>query len=105
MMDRGPRCVWIAPSEDPEARYLVPGCWERVLDWDADCTCKTTAEELAEAEARAEQLDGELQRIRDEYHALISAVGSHADGRMLLEAADRMSAKWRATRAGVARDR
>jgi hypothetical protein len=96
---RESRCVWIAPSEDPDARYLVPGCWERVTDWNAPCACKTTAEELAEAEATAQRLERELQRLRDDHHALVSAVGKHQDGSALLQQADKTASAWRAARA------
>lgn len=80
---REPRCTWIAPSDDPDARLLVPGCMERVLDWDADCTCKTTVEELAEAEERAARLQAELDHQRDLHHALVAAVGRHRDAASL----------------------
>lgn len=99
MSAREQRCAWIAPSEEPNARYLVPGCWTRVLDWDAECTCKTTAQEMDEADAKIARLERELQRISDDHHALISTVGKHPDARALLEAADKSAAEWRAIRA------
>ncbi|TDD97592.1 hypothetical protein [Actinomadura rubrisoli] len=67
------RCTWIAPSEDPDARLLVPGCMERVQDWDADCTCKSSAEELDELEARVAELEQQLDAQRDRYSSLHSA--------------------------------
>jgi hypothetical protein len=98
MSAREQRCVWIAPSEEPDDRYLVPGCWERVLDWDAECTCKSTAQEVDEAEAEIARLKDEMERVSNNYHALISTVSKHQDGQTLLEQADRMAAQWGAQR-------
>lgn len=92
---RETRCTWIAPSEDPNARLLVPGCMERVLDWDAACTCKTSSVELNEAEARIADLERQLRRSRDDHHALVAAVGRHPDGTGLFAAADKLRAAWR----------
>ncbi|GAA3958171.1 hypothetical protein GCM10023085_45800 [Actinomadura viridis] len=77
------RCAWIAPSEDPNTRLLVPGCMERVQDWEAPCTCKTTAEEVTELEERLTELKAEPDRQEDRYHALVAAVGQHHDAAAL----------------------
>ncbi|MFF5261323.1 hypothetical protein ACFY4C_20465 [Actinomadura viridis] len=80
---REARCTWVAPSEDPNTQLLVPGCWERVQDWDAECTCKTTADEVTDLEARVTELEAELDRQQDRYHALVGAVGRHHDAAAL----------------------
>jgi hypothetical protein len=99
---RETRCTWIAPSEDPDARYLIPGCWERVLDWNAPCTCKSTAQELDEAEERIAQLERELDQLKDYHSALRSVVGRHADGRTLIEDGYKLAGEWRAQKRLVA---
>ncbi len=34
------RCRWIRDPEVPGGRFLVPGCWNRVIHGDcADCHC------------------------------------------------------------------
>lgn len=92
---REQRCVWLMPSEDPDARYLIPGCWERVQDWDAPCTCKTTAQELDEAEARIAELQSKLQQIEDDRSALRSVVWKHKDGQALIEQGYKLADEWR----------
>lgn len=92
---REARCTWIAPSEDPNARLLIPGCWDRVLDWDAECTCKTTAQELDDADARIADLERQLRAEQDENHALCVAIGRHPDSAALFEAATQYRLGWR----------
>jgi hypothetical protein len=101
---REPRCTWIAPSEDPEARLLVPGCMERVQDWDADCTCKTSAEELDELEARVKDLEAQLDRALDRAQAFSSAVLEHQDAAALFKEADESFREWRKQKAAVRRE-
>ena len=103
MKPRETRCAWIAPSEDPDARYLVPGCWERVQDWDAACTCKTSAEELDERDARIAELEAELDRARDRDQSLRSAVLQHPDARGLFKQADESYREWRRKKDAVRR--
>lgn len=95
MSRRGLRCAWIAPPEEPQTRMLVPGCPERVQDWDAPCTCKTTDEELAEAEARSARLEAKLDRARDRYQALMGAVSRRPDASAIFKEADASFAEWR----------
>lgn len=97
------RCTWVAPSEDPNARYLIPGCWERVQDWDADCTCTTSAEELNELTARVADLEAQLDRERDRYSALRSAVMKHKDAAVLYAEATADFQEWRRMKAEVRR--
>ena len=42
------RCRWIADPSLPDGGFLVPGCWSRALDEDADCHCLTDDELAAE---------------------------------------------------------
>lgn len=88
MTDR-PRCTWYMPPEEPTARLLVPGCMERVLDPDADCTCPTTGTELQhlrqEAATLAEKLT-EAQRLFSDLH---SAAAKHPNANEIYQAADR----------------
>lgn len=98
---RETRCTWVAPSEDPAARYLIPGCWERVQDWDADCTCKTSAEELNELTARIAGLEARLDQAHDRYSSLHSAVLKHADSAALFVKADGDFREWRRMKAEV----
>jgi hypothetical protein len=99
---REARCTWIAPSE--AARLLVPGCWTRVQDWDADCTCKTTTQELDEADARIADLERQLQQSLDEQHAMAVAIGRHTDRAALFEAATKFRIEWRRQQAAAGRD-
>lgn len=101
---RESRCTWVAPSEDPDARLLVPGCWERVQDWDADCTCKTSAEELDELEARVAGLEAQLDLQQDRYHALSSVVGKGSDASALFKEAHESFREWRKQKAAVRRE-
>lgn len=100
---RESRCTWIAPSEDPDARLLVPGCWTRVQDWDADCTCKTSAEELDELEARVAALEAQLDLQQDRYHALSSVVSKRPDATALFKDAHESFREWRRQKAAVRR--
>lgn len=95
------RCAWVAPAEDPDARYLVPGCIERVQDWDAPCTCKTTRQELDGLAGRIAELEADLDRQRDRYHALLGAVGQHHDAAALHERAAENFREWRRQKAAV----
>ena len=101
---REPRCTWIGPSEDPEARLLVPGCWERVQDWDADCTCKTSAEELDELQARVADLEAQLDLQQDRYEALSGVVLKRPDAAALFKAAHESFREWRKQKAAVRRE-
>lgn len=62
------RCRWVRDSEVPGGRFLVPGCWNRVLYGDhAECHCTpsdTPAEPEAETQLdRVERLLGELVAV------------------------------------------
>ncbi|RJL19738.1 hypothetical protein [Bailinhaonella thermotolerans] len=83
------RCAWIAPAEDPDARLLIPGCPDRVQDWDAPCACPTTVEELGQAETRIAELTAELQALRHHVYGLTTAIDAHPDRASLFAAADR----------------
>lgn len=102
--NRETRCTWIAPSEDPDARLLVPGCWTRVQDWDADCTCKTSAEELDELTARVAALEAQLDLQQDRYHALSSVVGKRRDSSALFKEAHESYREWRKQKTSVRRE-
>ena len=42
-------CHWITDAEVPAGRYLVPGCWNRVVHGDdADCHCANRPDTLQE---------------------------------------------------------
>lgn len=104
MRARETRCVWVAPAEEPDARYLVPGCMERVQDWDADCACKTSAEELNEFEEQAARLADDLDAARDRYQSLMSVVARDCkDAVALLKAADESYRDWRRMKAETRR--
>jgi hypothetical protein len=97
------RCAWIAPSEDPDAQLLVPGCMERVQDCDAPCTCKTSAQELDELEARVAELEAELDRERDRSQSWSGVALRHPDSAALFAQADESFRKWRQMKDAVRR--
>lgn len=90
----GTRCTWVVPAEDPGARFLVPGCYERLEDGDAECTCPTTAEELA----RLQQLVADLERkLADQAEygvALTSVVSKLPGGAQILQEANGLGRQW-----------
>lgn len=98
---REARCVWLIPSEDPDARYLVPGCWERVQDWDAACTCPSTAAQLDEAEQKIAELEQKAPRDETYCSALRSVICRQPNARVLLEEVDVLYREWMAQRAAV----
>ncbi len=61
-------CKWYYDSSVPGGRYLVPGCWNRVVHGDdAECQCEGV-EEQADIEndllLRLERLELEVDRMR-----------------------------------------
>ncbi len=34
-------CRWIEDKDCPDGRFLVPGCWSRALNQEADCHCES----------------------------------------------------------------
>lgn len=100
---REPRCTWVAPAEEPDARFLVPGCMERVQDWDAECACKTSAQELDEADARIAELEAQLDRERDWHSAWRGVALQHRDGRVLFDRANASFKEWRRQKDAVRR--
>lgn len=100
-MTRETRCAWLIPAEEPDARYMVPGCMTRVQDWDADCTCTSTAEELDAAEEKIAELEAAALSQQDRMCALISVVGRMPNARALLEEVDRTVREWAVQRDAV----
>lgn len=102
MADRETRCAWVIPPDEPDARYMVPGCPERVQDWDAECTCPTTAEQLDEFEAKIRELEAEAMRASDRSSALIAVIGRFPNARELLDEVNQKVREWDAMRKRVA---
>lgn len=62
------RCRWHKASDVPGGRFLVPGCWNRVVYGDhADCHCetprKTMDDEISELRSRVRQLENKLESL------------------------------------------
>lgn len=72
-------CYWWT---DPDgALCLLPGCWSRVADPDAECTCATLAARLAATERTLHELR-RRQEYADRWHtALAEALDAHPAGR------------------------
>lgn len=58
------RCRWIEDASLPDGGFLVPGCWSRALNEDAECHCPTDNEIAAENE-RLRQENMKLRRRLD----------------------------------------
>ena len=56
-----PRCMW--HRDDDGNTVLIPGCWARVHDPDAECTCGAWSEDTARKTIRA--LKNTIYRERD----------------------------------------
>jgi hypothetical protein len=59
----------------------------RVQDWDAECTCTSTAEELDQAEAKIASLERQLAREKDMAQAFRSVLIQQPDSWSLVEKA------------------
>lgn len=56
------RCKWVRDPEVPGGKFLVPGCWNRVISGDsAECHCVGGTETTGERLER--KLDGLLKRL------------------------------------------
>lgn len=58
----GDRCRWHSDADVPNGRFLVPGCWSRVIYGDyADCHCvtpkKTLDDEISDLRLRVRALE------------------------------------------------
>lgn len=56
------RCRWHSAPDIPAGRFLVPGCWSRVIYGDyAECQCvtprKTLDDEISELRGRVRDLE------------------------------------------------
>ena len=56
------RCRWHSDPDVPGGRFLVPGCWSRVIYGDyAECQCvtprKTLDDEISDLRDRVQQLE------------------------------------------------
>lgn len=83
-------CYWWT---DPDgALCLLPGCWARVTDPDAECTCDKLGARLARAEQQLREAQ-EQQRYADRwYAALAEALDAHPAGRQIRADAQRRRA-------------
>jgi len=86
------RCCWYEPVEEPGTRMLLPGCMERVLDADADCTCPTTAEEIDRLKAEYADLASKAAGTSHAFSDLMSAVSAHRDAKAIFADADARTA-------------
>lgn len=60
------RCRWVTDPSMPDGGFEVPGCWTRVINEDADCTCPTDDELMHQNEI----LKRTNRRLRIEISAL-----------------------------------
>lgn len=55
-------CRWITDAEVPTGRYLVPGCWNRVICGDdAECQCSDRPETMQE---QIDRLQAEIEQLK-----------------------------------------
>ena len=55
-------CKWITDATLPLGKFLVPGCWNRVVHGDdADCQCADVPETLQE---QVNRLELEIERLK-----------------------------------------
>ncbi len=62
------RCHWVEDKDVPGGRFLVPGCWSRVIGGDdAECHCDggTGSDLLDEIEAFKKMADRLAERVRE----------------------------------------
>ncbi|KAB7850172.1 hypothetical protein [Streptomyces mobaraensis] len=71
-------CHW---HEEPDGtRTLIPGCAARAHDPDAECTCPSTASQLAFLRAELDAVRRDYRRFRRWHHCLLDALRTHPDG-------------------------
>jgi hypothetical protein len=58
----GDKCRWYRASDVPGGRFLVPGCWNRVIYGDhADCHCGSRDKQDGD---RIEDLENEVKKLK-----------------------------------------
>ena len=99
------RCHWV--RDDTGMTTLIPGCWPRVHDPDADCTCGEWSEDVAREKINAmkatiTRLQAENQNLRNLGRPkIIVYTEGMADGGRVLSARQRRRAMHRSiTEAG-----
>lgn len=76
-------CYW---HEDTDGtRFLVPGCLARINNPDIDeCTCATTAQQLATAQAEIAELKRKNEGLQAWHDAIVRAVHDHPAGTQIM---------------------